>query len=217
MLRFANRVPLLYQQNACAATKAILQTNWKSYNISQSGNSLPQGPLVVVLHIASVWAPFTSEAKEAIAHYPEIIKEFKLALQECGRKLGQYLRKKHGVMHELEKREFIKKYIPIVSDALKQLLNLNNTNEMMINENLGVILQQERGSLDEEIVSSVKSPKKERQATLLGHASRQQSGSAKENDNTKGDKEKVDALEEELFTPDEELRNQLRRDGKNDS
>ncbi len=176
VLRFANRVPLLYQQNACVATKAIMQTNWRSYNLSQSGNALPQGPLVVVLHIASVWAPFTSEAKEAIAHYPEIIKEFKLALQEAGRKLGQYLRKKHGVMHELQKREFIKKYIPIVGDALKQLLDLSDTNELMIQEHLEVILQEERGSLNEEIVSSVKRPKKERQATLLGQSSRQQSG-----------------------------------------
>ncbi len=86
IMRFANRVPLLYQQGACAFTKSIIQTNWKAYGLSQSSGSIPIGPVIILIHIASVWAPYTSEAKEAIAHYPEIIKEVKLALQEVGRK-----------------------------------------------------------------------------------------------------------------------------------
>ena len=45
-----------------------------------------------MIHMASVWVPFTSESKEAIADYDEIRKEMKLALMECGRKLGTYLR-----------------------------------------------------------------------------------------------------------------------------
>src|SRR3989338_4680732 len=87
MLRFANRVPLLYQQGACVSNKAATLTNWRSYGLSQSQNALPIGPCTLVVHIASVWVPFTSESKEAIAHYPEILKEMKLALQDCGRKL----------------------------------------------------------------------------------------------------------------------------------
>ena len=66
----------------------------ENYGLSQSKGALPTAPMTVVIHIASVWVPFTSESKEAIAHYPEIIKEIKLALQECGRKLGIYLRRK---------------------------------------------------------------------------------------------------------------------------
>ncbi|OHB54991.1 MAG: DNA topoisomerase VI subunit B, partial [Planctomycetes bacterium RBG_13_44_8b] len=80
--RFANRVPLLYQQGACAIHKAVIETNWRNYNLSQSRGALPAGPVVLMIHIASVWVPFTSESKEAIAHYPEIIKEIKLAIQE---------------------------------------------------------------------------------------------------------------------------------------
>src|SRR3989338_7435154 len=94
--RFANRVPLLYQQGACAVVKSIIQTNWRSYGLSQSQDSLPIGPLTLAVHVASVWVPFTSESKEAIAHYPEIIKEVKLALQECGRKLSIYIHKKRS-------------------------------------------------------------------------------------------------------------------------
>ncbi len=121
VLRFANRVPLLYQPGSCATTKSIMQTNWKSYGLSQSGSSLPVGPAVIMVHVASVWPPFTSEAKEAIAHYPEIIKEIKLALQECGRKLGIYVNKKKKVGAQLERASLFEKYIPEIADSLSVL------------------------------------------------------------------------------------------------
>ena len=88
LLRFANRVPLQYQQSGCAITKAVLGIDWRSYGLSQSKGALPLGPVVLFVHIASVWVPFTSESKEAVAGYPEIMRELRLALQECGRKLA---------------------------------------------------------------------------------------------------------------------------------
>src|SRR6185437_8307213 len=90
VIRFANRVPLLFQQSACSSFKAVTETGWRNYNLSQPRGSLPVGPLVIMIHMASVWVPFTSESKEAIADYDEIRKEMKLALMECGRKLGTY-------------------------------------------------------------------------------------------------------------------------------
>jgi len=147
LMRFANRVPLLYQQGACAANKSIVQTNWRSYGLSQSSGSLPQGSLTVVIHIASVWVPFTSESKEAIAHYPEIIKEIKLALQEIGRKLGSYVHKKKRVLAEGQKRDYIKTYIPHLANALKELVGFKQTDEEKIKKLLGEILEKQRGTL----------------------------------------------------------------------
>ncbi len=69
-IRFANRVPLQYQQGACAITKAVIGTDWKAYELQQPKGALPIGPMLLMVHIASVWVPFTSESKEAIAHYP---------------------------------------------------------------------------------------------------------------------------------------------------
>ncbi len=125
ILRFANRVPLLYQQSACAAFKSVLQTNWKPYGMQQSGGSAPIGPLTIVVHLASVWPPFTSEAKEAIAHYPEIIKEIKLGLQEAGRRLGAYVNKKRRVGLERERVNIFERYIPEVADSLSVLSGEN--------------------------------------------------------------------------------------------
>ncbi|MEM4244828.1 MAG: DNA topoisomerase VI subunit B [Candidatus Nanoarchaeia archaeon] len=121
VMRFANRVPLLYQQSACASIKAIVNTAWRNYGMSQSKGALPQGPAVILIHIASVWVPFTSESKEAIAHYPEILKEMKLALQECGRKLASHIRHTVRAREQKEKLSLFEKYIPEVASALHNL------------------------------------------------------------------------------------------------
>ncbi|MBI2148129.1 DNA topoisomerase VI subunit B [Candidatus Woesearchaeota archaeon] len=121
IMRFANRVPLLYQQGACATTEAIVDTAWKGYGLSQSKESIPVGPVVVVLHMNSVWVPFTSEAKEAIAHYPEIIKEMKLALQEAGRQMASYIRKNVKAREQQERINLFEKYIPELAASLSEL------------------------------------------------------------------------------------------------
>jgi len=117
VIRFANRVPLLYQQSACMCFKAVLDTNWRNYGLSQPRGSLPVGPLVVMIHMASVWVPFTSESKEAIADYDEIRKEMTLALKECGRKLGIYLRRRQRMKRESEKRSVFERYIGEVAKS----------------------------------------------------------------------------------------------------
>ncbi len=89
--------------------------------MQQSQSALPVGPVTFIIHLASVWPPFTSEAKEAMAHYPEIIKEMKLALQECGRKLGSYVNKKKRVGEAQERINIFENYIPEVADFLEKL------------------------------------------------------------------------------------------------
>ena len=149
VLRFANRVPLLYQQGGCATSKALLGMNWKSYGLQQSKGGLPVGPVAVVIHMASVWVPFTSESKEAIAHYPEIIKELKLALQECGRELYKYVSKKHRVHDEFKKRSYIEKYIPHVGEALQEMLKFSATDKTKVEAVLKETLEKRRGELED--------------------------------------------------------------------
>ena len=121
VIRFANRVPLLYQQTACVTYKAVLKTAWKSYGLSQSKGAPPHGPMVIFIHMASVWVPFTSEAKEAIAEYDEIMDEIKRALQECGRKLGIWIRKKQHAKNEFERRNIFQRYIEEVAESCKKI------------------------------------------------------------------------------------------------
>lgn len=149
IMRFANRVPLLYQQGACAITNSIQNTTWKTYGLQQSRNSLPVGPCSVVVHMSSVWVPFTSESKEALAHYEEIVKEIKLALQDCGRKLASFVNKKRRIGDEAKKRSYIQKYIPHVADALKEIVGFDDLKKKEIEDNLYTMLEQVRGELEE--------------------------------------------------------------------
>jgi DNA topoisomerase-6 subunit B len=121
VIRFANRVPLLFQQSACSSFKAVAETSWRNYNLSQPRGSVPVGPLVILIHMASVWVPFTSESKEAIADYDEIRKEMKLALMECGRKLGTYLRKRQTMQRQAERRDVFARYIGEISNAVNKI------------------------------------------------------------------------------------------------
>jgi DNA topoisomerase-6 subunit B len=121
VMRYANRVPLQFQQAACAITQTITSTNWRSYGLSQSRGGMPKGPVYIMVHIASVWVPFTSESKEAIASYPEIQKEIRLGLQAVGRKLGMYVRKRLRVRQQSDRREIFMRYLKEVAGAVSDV------------------------------------------------------------------------------------------------
>jgi DNA topoisomerase-6 subunit B len=126
VLRFANRVPLLYQQSSCAITKAVTQTNWRAYGLHQPKGALPTAPMAILVHVASVWVPYTSESKEAIEPYPEILKEIKLGLQQCARKLAQYLHHEMLLHQEGDRRSYIERYLPHIGLALQEILALSD-------------------------------------------------------------------------------------------
>jgi DNA topoisomerase-6 subunit B len=140
LMRFANRVPLLYMAGACAITKAVSAVNWKAYGLAQPRGSLPLGPMVLMVHMASVWVPFTSESKEAIAHYPEIIREIAFAIQECGRRLSVYLSRKHREVEGERKREYMSLYIPHLALGIREILDLSERDETKICEKLHKML-----------------------------------------------------------------------------
>ena len=144
VFRFANRVPLLYQQGACAVSKAVIDTGWRNYLVQQSRGALPVAPMLLVVHIASVWVPFTSESKEAIAHYPEILKEIRLAVQDCGRKLATHIRRGRREAEANRKQSYIQKYIPHIGIALREILELSETQEKRVVTTLKDTLERSR-------------------------------------------------------------------------
>ncbi len=159
VLRFANRVPLLYQQSACASFKSVLTTNWKPYGLQQSQGALPAGPITLAVHLASVWPPFTSEAKEAIAHYPEIIREIKLALQECGRKLGLYVNKKRRAQEEQDRVNIFEVYIP---EAAATIAELSGEKKEKLLESLQKMLAKNKEFIAKSKGETTKEPPKEK-------------------------------------------------------
>ena len=145
LLRYANRVPVLYQQSACAITRAVLQTNWRGYGLHQPKGALPLAPMAILVHVASVWVPFTSESKEAIAAYPEILSEIRLGLQSCGRRLATHLRQGERLKREYDRRTRIEKYLPHIGIGLQEILELSDAEREQTVETLDEVLQRKRG------------------------------------------------------------------------
>jgi len=112
--RFANRVPLQYQQSACAITAASSPRTGATTDCSRKG-ALPTADDPVRGTSPASGVPFTSESKEASPPYPEIIRELKLGLQEVGRRLGGFLRHRQRLAEADKKRSYIESYIPHIA------------------------------------------------------------------------------------------------------
>jgi len=148
VFRFANRVPLQFQPSACCSFRVLTKIDWKNYGLSQSKNSLPVGPVAVLIHVASVWVPFTSESKEAIADYPEIKQEIRLAIQDCARQLSLHLSRARRAAEEHRKANYIDTYIPFVGEALQEMLELTDGQKEKVISTLRTTL--EKGKIDAE-------------------------------------------------------------------
>jgi DNA topoisomerase-6 subunit B len=123
MLRFANRVPLLYQAGGCAITKAIQGINWRNYGLEQrGGKGTPNGPAILLVHVASTNIPFTSEAKEAIADISEIKKEIKLALRNNAKTLAKHLKKQKKRAKVSEKFDLVQKVLPAIAEKTSSVV-----------------------------------------------------------------------------------------------
>ncbi|MCB9857597.1 MAG: DNA topoisomerase VI subunit B [Phycisphaerales bacterium] len=149
LMRFANRVPLLYQASGCCIQKSVVDVDWRRYGLSQPSGNLPVGPLAIFVHMASVWVPFTSEGKEAIADYDEIRKEIKLAVQDCARKLSAYLNRRRKQKYEADRRNIFGRYIAEVAAACEAINP--DLSAKTIAEDLMVVAQRVTARADEQV------------------------------------------------------------------
>ena len=123
VLRFANRVPLMYQQGGCLLTKAIESVDWRQYGLDQPGaKGVPKGPAAILVHLASTNVQFTSEAKEALADNGEVIEEARKAMLEMGRSLRKHLEKKKKMAKTKEKFELINDILPAIAEKSAHIL-----------------------------------------------------------------------------------------------
>ncbi|MGM0605652.1 MAG: DNA topoisomerase VI subunit B [Halobacteriota archaeon] len=129
LLRFANRVPLVYQRGACASTDVVKRIGWRNYGLEQPGGSgLPNGPAVLSIHVASTNVPFTSESKDAIANIPEIEDEIELAIREAARELKSYLNKRRSLQKRRQKQDVLGRILPEMADKVAEVTGRDRPN-----------------------------------------------------------------------------------------
>ncbi len=124
VLRFANRVPLMYQQGGCLLTKALESVDWKRYGLDHpGGRGIPKGPAAVLIHLASTNVQFTSEAKEALSDNVDVFDEIRLAMLEVGRGLRNHLKKQKQKAKAQEKFELVNIILPEIHDKAVAILD----------------------------------------------------------------------------------------------
>ena len=147
VMRFANRVPLVYQRGACATTDVVKSINWRNYGLDQPGGSgMPNGPGVILVHVASTNVPFTSESKDAVANVPELEDEIELAIREAARELKSYLNKRRSMQKRQRKQDQLATILPEMAEKLSQVtgredLNIDDSLARIMNN---VLLERER-------------------------------------------------------------------------
>ncbi len=122
VLRFANRVPLVYQRGACAITDVVKNIGWRNYKLDQPGGSgIPNGPAVIMVHVASTNVPFTSESKDAVANVPEIESEIELAVREAARDLKSFLKKRQSMQKRKRKQDVLTEILPEMAEKVAEV------------------------------------------------------------------------------------------------
>jgi DNA topoisomerase-6 subunit B len=139
IMRFANRAPLLFDNGECAITKAVQSIDWKRYGVKDLNNV----PLTIFVNFISVYVPYTSAGKQAIADEDEILEELRLALMTCGRKTSHFISAKMREYERRMKRDMFYKYIPEIAEALSKVTKVKKEKiqvslERLVLEKLGL-------------------------------------------------------------------------------
>jgi len=107
--RFANRIPLLYDEASDVSVKVIRSMNWRRYKVS------PNMPIAILVHICSTKVPYKTVGKEFIADRPEVSKEVLNSIREVARQLQHFLTKKEYVERERKRLDVFSKYLPKIA------------------------------------------------------------------------------------------------------
>ena len=119
LYRFANKIPLLYDEYSDVSARVVREINWSRYGIK------PEMPIAIFVHVASTKIPFKTLGKEYIANIPEIAKEIEIGLRTLARHLSLYLsREKARMIAEKREKTFLK-YAKISSTLMGEVLKLN--------------------------------------------------------------------------------------------
>jgi len=110
IMRFANRVPLSFDQGSCAITEALKSIDWKRYGL----RDLENVPLTIFVNMISTQVPYLSTGKQSIAPEPEILHEVRQATMKVARKLQKHIRAKKAAKEEALRSKIFEDYVPVI-------------------------------------------------------------------------------------------------------
>ncbi|MFH0987104.1 MAG: DNA topoisomerase VI subunit B [Candidatus Micrarchaeota archaeon] len=142
IMRFSNRVPLLFDAGGCAITKAVNSVEWKRYKLNEGS------PMSILINFTSVHVPYTGAGKESIADDEEVTKEIRLALMDAGRRLGQFVSGQRKQYERTQKIQTLLVYIQPVAEALAKITG--EKEDILIKKMKAIVETKYTGSEDED-------------------------------------------------------------------
>ncbi len=133
IMRFANKVPLLFDAGSCAITEAVKKVSWKRYNID-----LEKQPISIMVNMSSIYIPYSGVGKESIQQDQSIVNEIKFTLMDCAREMHHYLKNKEMDKIEMSKYKSIMKYVDHLSSDLSFITDMDKN---MIKEKLSKLIE----------------------------------------------------------------------------
>ncbi|MEM2321431.1 MAG: DNA topoisomerase VI subunit B [Candidatus Bathyarchaeia archaeon] len=115
LYRFANKIPLVYDESGDVSWKIVKSIDWRNYGVE------PSMPIAVLVHLCSTKIPWKTVGKEMIADRPEISREMLNGIREVARKLKLYLSRKEKVKHEKERFSVFARYLPKIAEFSARL------------------------------------------------------------------------------------------------
>ncbi|MGC8555976.1 MAG: DNA topoisomerase VI subunit B, partial [Conexivisphaera sp.] len=109
VFRFANRIPLLYDESSDVTWKVLNSMDLRSYRVK------PEDPIGVIVHVVSTKIPYKTIGKEYIADRPEVEREIRLALRDAFRALRNYLSRKERMVGVVRRANVYAKYMSLIA------------------------------------------------------------------------------------------------------
>ncbi|MGV8085488.1 MAG: DNA topoisomerase VI subunit B [Candidatus Bilamarchaeum sp.] len=146
VMRFSNRVPLLFDSSGCAITETIKSIDWKRYDI----RAFDEEPIAILVNLISVHVPYTSAGKQAISQEEDVMIEIKNAVMEASRSVQKYLSGKRKASEIANKKKVVSRYIQQLSS---DLAGLSGEKRQEIEKMLSKIIEEKYafGETEEEV------------------------------------------------------------------
>ena len=135
IMRFANKVPLLFDTSGCGITEAVKSVDWTRYGLKD----FDQEPLVVLVNLVSVHIPYTGAGKQAISSEEEVNEEIRFAVMEAARGIQKYISGKRRAHEIASKKKVVSRY---VSQLSSDLADLAGKKKDTIEKNLTIIIEE---------------------------------------------------------------------------
>jgi DNA topoisomerase VI subunit B len=138
LYRFANKIPLLYDEGADVAKEVISEVALNKMGISKkqvkeqfsnldsrSDRAIDLLPIHIFFHICSTRIPYKTAGKESIASEGELKKYMKACLSDLYRKVSKQIRREIYLKDAENRLKLYKYYIPLIVNAISESIKVN--------------------------------------------------------------------------------------------